>query len=164
MKLSFLLLALALAASAQVVAAQNTVKLFDATPISFGSGPEAQVYAAKQVFLTCELRGKNTTMLTGPGGGPLVVRDGIFINGEPVTLAKNSRVTTGLFSSVITDPIVFLGSPVESAYVGMDPINVSADFKKNGVYTFELAEWSSTYGNSEIYLTTTCGISTVPQQ
>ena len=48
--------------------------------------------------------------------------------------------------------------PIEMAYAGVRPINVSRAISGSGVYTFDLLDFGYTYGNSAIYLNTSCSI------
>jgi hypothetical protein len=144
-----LLLALAVAVSAQFAAAQNTVKLFDAVPIDVSTTDRA--FASKQVYLNCPAGGQNQSWLTGPNGGQLVVDNYALLNGEIVTGPWGN-----LFNTTFADPIFYVGEPMEMAYYGINPVDVSAKIQTSGLYTFELYDYGYTFGSNEVYLTTSC--------
>lgn len=152
MKLRLVLLAVSLAAFSQIAAAQNTVKLFDAVNIDVSTkiGP----YATKDVYLSCPVGGRNQVLLTGPNGGSFVVDNFVTINGE-----RACGKGQNCFSSA-SNPYLFVGEPVEMSYVGVGPVDITNQVRDSGLYTFALYDAGYTYGSTDLYLTTSCGITT----
>ena len=97
-------------------------------------------------------------VLSGPGGGQLIAANAVYIDGELASGVNGVRKQRNFFSGFTADPMALLGAPAEAAYIGVDPVDVSRQVRRSGLYTFELVEWGATFGNSEIYLTTTCGV------
>jgi hypothetical protein len=137
--------------------AQNTMKLFDATNItptdtsSSWNPRNPMIYASKDVYLSCPLGGQPYAWVTGPNNGSLIA-DNFF------TINKNNICPDewNCFEGNFVSPSSAVGLPVESAYIGIAPIDVSSYISGSGVYTFQLSDYSFMYGNSEIYLHTSC--------
>jgi|GEM_PF-2729313 len=153
MKIRFMLLMLTLVVTASAAAAQNTVKLFDAVAIDAGAqfGP----FASTQVYLSCPLGGPTNSILSGPDGGQMIVDNVITVNGS--TVCGRLR---NCFSYTLLDPMKMVGEPVETSYAGVNPINVSRMITGSGLYTFELYDFGYTFGSTDIYLSSSCGIVT----
>ena len=153
MKTFLLLLALTLAATAQSSIAQNSIKLFDATPIDVSVDTQPRAFATKQINLTCPVGVTAQAILSGTNGGQFAVDNAIMINREW------AGGTDLLFSGVIADPMFYVGESMETSYLGVQPLNVSGQIKSSGSYTFELLDWGYTFGNTDIYLNTNCSLS-----
>ncbi len=156
MNMKSILCAILLLAFATAAAAQNSVKLFDATPIG-ASDPNVLMNAdpygnfkTAEVYLSCPTGGYPTSSLSGPNGGELIVDNALTIN--------RSYVRMGNWFSFAANPGGYVGMPVEMAYGGISPVNVGAAITATGLYTFHLIDWGYTYGSSEIYLNTSCAI------
>lgn len=138
-------------------AAQNTIKLFDAVAIGY-SDPNVMMntspygmFRSAQVYLSCPSSGRPTSSISGPNGGNMIV--------DNVLMIGDTNVCSGsCFSSLIAEPGAYIGMPVEMAYVGVAPINVSREIAASGLYTFDLLDFGYTYGSSAIYLNTNCSI------
>lgn len=146
-----------IAALATTAAGQNTVKLFDATPISLTSmtvawNPRAPIiFGSKDVYLSCPLGGQPYALITGPNGGNLVVDNFFTMNGNNICPDE-----WNCYSGASISPGQAIGLPMESAYIGVAPIDVSDRITGSGVYSFVLSDFSFYYGNSDIYLHTSC--------
>ncbi len=150
-----ILLVVLLLAFATIASAQNTIKLFDATPITesdpnviWNSDPWG-MYRTVQVYLSCPT-GRVASTISGPNGGPFIVDNSLRINGEGIC-GGNCFTTTGY-------PHTYYGFPMEAAYAGVGPINVSREISDTGLYTFQLIDAGHAYGNTAVYLTTGCSI------
>lgn len=156
--LSIFLLALVIAVN---VSAQNTVKLFDATPItlsdtSFSWNPiTPYIFASKDVYLSCPLGGQPYAYITGPDNGNVIADNFFTMNGNNICPDE-----WNCFSGVFLMPDQVLGQPVELAYNGVPPIDVSGLVNGSGVYSFVLSDYSFSYGNNDIYLHTSCTLGT----
>src|SRR5215213_5844211 len=84
MKIKLLLVMLCLVVFAPNLFAQNTVKLFDATPIdsrdsSLPMGFDYSVdFGTKEIYLSCPVGAQST--ISGPGGGNFIVDNYLSIN------------------------------------------------------------------------------------
>ncbi|HYJ90292.1 MAG TPA: hypothetical protein VEV84_03215 [Pyrinomonadaceae bacterium] len=140
---------------------QDTIKLFDATPItptdysSDWGRLGANVFASKDVYLSCPAGGTNYAYVTGPDNGNLFVDNFMMMNGDNIC-PNGSNCFAGTFAS----PMLMIGQSMQSTYLGVAPIDISSRLKSSGVYTFELADYSYAYGNSDIYLHTSCTFGT----
>lgn len=152
MKTFLLLLALMLAATVQSSIAQNSIKLFDARPIDVSVDYMTRSFAVKQIDLTCPANAQST--ISGPNGGPFIVDNAVTING---VRAAGASI---FFAGTLADPMIYVGESMETAYLGMQPLNVSGQIKSSGTYTFDLYDWGYTFGNSDLYLNTNCWLST----
>jgi len=156
--LSTLLLAMLFSVN---VAAQNTIKLFDATPVTLSdtsypwNSITPYVFASKDVYLSCPLGGSSYAYLTGPDNGDLIVDNFFTMNGNSVCPDD-----WNCFNGVFVMPDQVLGMPMESAYYGVPPIDVSDRLNGSGVYSFVLSDYSYSYGNNDIYLHTSCSLGT----
>ena len=136
---------------------QNTMKLFDATPITPTDTSQAwnprspMTFASKDVYLSCPIGGPNFTYLTGPNNGNLIVDNFFMMNGKDICPDE-----WNCFTNAFVSPLEVVGQPVETAYVGVAPIDVSSQVTSSGVYSFALTDYSYAYGNSEIELHTSC--------
>jgi len=136
--------------------AQNSVKLFDPTHISVSdpnvimNSDQWGMFDSAEVYLSCSTSGSPTSSLSGPNGGQLIVDNALLIN--------RSYVRMGNWFSSATNPWASIGMPVETVYGGIGPIGVSHAITGSGLYTFHLVDFSYNYGNSAIYLNTTCSI------
>lgn len=139
--------------------AQNTMKVFDATPISQTNGYfnpiMTNVFATADVYLSCPVGGQPYAYLSGPNNGILVVDNFLKVNGNDVC-PDDWNCFVGAFAS----PMSALGLSTDSAYVGVQPIDISSQINGDGVYTFTLEDYSYAYGNSDIYLHTSCSFGT----
>lgn len=140
------------------VLAQNTVKLFDAKTIdqTDPSAPNtletAAAFGTTEIYLSCPLNAQST--ISGPGGGNFSVDNFLTVNGANVCAGVNGE--GNCFASVLNDPIDFLGEIMEVSYLGIAPIDVSSQITTSGNYTFSVKDYGYTFGNTEIYLNTTC--------
>ena len=153
MKLRLVLLAISLAVFSQLASAQNTIKLFD--PVAIEATTKIGSFGTKQISLTCPAGGSKYSALTGPNGGPFIVDNYVLINGSTV-----SRYPSNMFTSLLASPMSYVGEPMEMAYIGINPVDVTASISKSGSYTFDLYDVSYTYGSTELNLVTDCWIST----
>jgi hypothetical protein len=151
MKLRLVLLAISLAAFSQIAAAQNTIKLFD--PIAIDVTTKVGSFGTKQISLTCPAGGSKYSALTGPNGGPFIVDNYVLINGSPV-----SRDVFNMFDGLLASPMSYVGEPMEMAYTGINPVDVTSAINKSGSYTFDLNDNGYTYGSTELNLVTDCWI------
>ena len=137
--------------------AQNTIKLFD--PVAIGASDSNVLmntipyglFKSAQVYLSCPTSARPVSTISGPNGGNFIV-DNVLMIGETNICRGNC------FSSLIAEPGASVGMPVEFAYGGVAPINVSREITASGLYTFNLLDFGYTYGSSAIYLTTSCSI------
>ena len=150
MKLRLVLLAICLAALSQLAAAQTTIKLFDANNIDVST--KIGAYAVKEVYLSCPANGRNPVFLTGPNGGGFTVDNFVTINGERACGKGKNCFTSA------ADPYLFVGEPVEMSYVGVGPVDITNQVRQSGLYTFALYDAGYTFGNTDLYLTTSCGV------
>jgi len=136
---------------------QNTMKLFDPTPITptdtsyAWNARNPMTFAAKDVYLSCPIGGPNFTYLSGPNNGALIADNFFMMNGTDICPDE-----WNCFASSFVSPLQMIGQPVESAYIGVAPIDVSSQVTSSGVYSFALTDYSYAYGNSEIDLHTSC--------
>jgi hypothetical protein len=139
------------------VSAQNTMKLFDAnviTPTSTASqfNPvSTNVFASREVYLSCPIGGQPYAYLSGPNDGNLIVDNFFKMDGNDICPDE-----WNCFASVFVSPMSATGLPVESAYFGVPPIDIGGRMSGSGTYIFTLEDYSYAYGNSEIYLHTSC--------
>jgi len=157
MKIKLLLAMLCLVVFTPTLFAQNTVKLFDATAIdsrdsSLPMGFEHSVnFGTKEIYLSCPVDAQST--ISGPGGGNFIVDNYLTIN--------NVNICPGgpegsCFGGTFNDPGQFLGEIMEVSYNGIAPIDVSSQIVGSGNYVFNVRDISWTFGNTEVYLNTTC--------
>jgi hypothetical protein len=150
------LLALCLVVFAASAAAQNRIKLFDPTPISITddnmllNAEPFGLYKSVQVYLSCSTTSAPTSSVSGPEGGDLIVDNYLIVN--------SMNVCGGHCFQLTGDPGSNIGMPVETAYSGLAPVNVSSEITGTGLYTFLLLDYGQVYGNSAIYLNTSCSI------
>ena len=156
MKLKFLFLAVTLAVTAQIGAAQNTLKIFDGTAIDVSIDDQVRTFASKQVYVSCPAGVPVQASLTGPNGGPFAVDNAIQINGA---WAGGSEQ---LFAGVVIDPMFYVGERMEMSYISIQPLDVSGQVNGTGVYTFDLVDWGYTLGSTDLYLNSSCSISLTP--
>lgn len=141
--------------------AQNSLKLFDATVITPSSttspwNPRApMIFAQKDVYLSCPLGGPSLSYLTGPNNGNLIVDNFFTVNGNNVCPDE-----WNCFAGVFVPPSSAIGLPMESAYLGIAPIDISDRITSSGTYSFVLSDFGYDYGSSEIYLHTSCTFGT----
>lgn len=143
--------------------AQTTIKLFDAASIDFTETSRtfetAIDFGTAEVYLSCPTGGTLTASLSGPNSGPFIVDNYMTVNGTNVCPGNDGQGSC--FDGVMTDPIAYLGEPVEVPYLTINPIDISSFLSGSGLYTFKLKDYGYTFGATEIYLTTSC--STVNQ-
>jgi hypothetical protein len=141
--------------------AQNTVKLFDATAVTPSSTASAwnprtpMIFNEKDVYLSCPVGGNNTTYLTGPNNGSLIVDDFFTVNGNNVCPDE-----WDCFAGLLAAPATAIGLPTDTVYLGVPPIDISNQITGSGTYTFLLSDYGFDYGSSEIYLHTSCSFGT----
>jgi len=144
------------------VFAQNTFKLFDATPIDSrdaslpGGWENAVNFGTKEIYLSCPAGAVST--ISGPSGGNFIVDNYIAINNVNIC---PGGVEGSCFGGTFSDPGQFLGEMMETSYHSIAPIDVSSHLATSGNYVFNVRDISWTYGSTEVYLNTTC--STVSQ-
>lgn len=141
--------------------AQNTIKLFDATMITPSStdvawNPRApMIFGQKDVYLSCPLGGSPQAYLTGPNNGSLIVDNFFTLNGDNICPDE-----WNCFAGVFASPSSAVGLPMESAYLGVAPINIGDRITGSGTYTFVISDYGFDYGSSDIYLHTSCSFGT----
>lgn len=156
MQKKLVLIAICFFALAAVASAQNRVKLFDPTPIGasdwnvLASYSPWGAYKSVQVYLSCPTGETPVSSLTGPNGGPFIIDNALVLN--------TRNVCGGNCFSLMSDPMGSLGGPVEAAYTGVGPLNVSQDISRTGLYTFTVYDIGYTFGTSAVYLNTSCSI------
>lgn len=161
MKTPLIVLTMILFAACLTANAQNTMKLFDATPITTSDTSAAwnprnpMIFASKDVYLSCPIGGKPYAWITGPNNGSLITDNFFTLNGNNICPDE-----WNCFAGNYASPSSAMGLPVESAYIGVQPIDVSGYITGSGTYTFQLSDYSYVYGNSEIYLHTSCAFGT----
>jgi hypothetical protein len=64
------------------------------------------------------------------------------------------------FAGVFASPMTAVGLPMESAYLGVGPLDISNNINGSGTYTFILSDYGYSFGSSEIYLQTSCSLGT----
>jgi hypothetical protein len=134
--------------------AQNTVELFEAVPIKQGtpSGPPYNfntAYSFGTAYVSCP------TGATGTISGPLA--EGGFIVDNFLTVNGTNVCPGGpegnCFSSA-PGPFV-VGSPAETAFKPVAPINISNILGTGGIFTFNLMDYGGFYGSTDVNLTNT---------
>jgi len=141
--------------------AQNTQKLFDATAVTPSSTTSAwnprtpMIFNQKDVYLSCPLGGANTTYLTGPNNGSLIVDDFFTVNGNNVCPDE-----WDCFAGLLAAPATGVGLPMESIYLGVPPIDISDQITGSGTYSFVLSDYGYDFGSTEVYLHTSCSFGT----
>ena len=155
MKLRLVLLAVSLAVFSQIAAAQNTIKLFD--PVAIDVTSKTGSFGTKQINLTCPAGGSKYSAITGPNGGPFIVDNYVLINGTTVSASADN-----MFGGVFAEPMALVGEPMDMAYIGVNPVDVTARINASGSYTFDLYDYGYTYGSTELNLVTDCWITTEP--
>ncbi|HEY0460386.1 MAG TPA: hypothetical protein VGC97_14710 [Pyrinomonadaceae bacterium] len=163
MKFNLLLVLFCLLVFTPAIFAQNTYKIFDSTlidlrdenvPLDFNT---AVAFQTKEMYLTCPLNPQSS--LSGPGNTNLIVDNYLTVNGVNVCPGEDGQGSC--FASTLNDPYYYLGEIMEVSYNGVAPINVSSRITGSGVYSFQVKDYGYTFGNTEIYLNTTC--STIAQ-
>jgi hypothetical protein len=157
----FVLIMVFIASLSSASLAQNTMKLFDATPITPTDTSAAWnprnpfVFATRDVYLSCPVGNAPTAFLSGPNDGSLVVDNFFTLNNDNVCPDE-----WNCFNGVMQSPSLALGLPVESTYIGVPEIDISDRIVGSGTYTFTLSDYGQFYANSEIYLHTSCSFGT----
>jgi hypothetical protein len=77
------------------------------------------------------------------GDGPIIVDNGIYVNGGKFD---------GLFAGTLTDPKQHLGESAEVAYTAVDPIDVTAQARRDNQWIIQLFDWGYTFAASRLYL------------
>ena len=137
------------------------IKIFDAVSIApsnstaiftdFSSAiPFDSEGSTRSIYLSCPSGAVST--LSGPSNGDLLVDNFLTVNDVNVFGGENS----GFVFPLLTDPLGVVGSPMEVAYTGVGPVNVSGTISTSGVYTFKLMDFGYSYGSNEVHLNTTC--------
>jgi hypothetical protein len=159
MKTLVLAIFLILTAAAVPTFSQNTIKLFDQTVISSTDTSQQWtagrpfVFATKDVYLSCPMGGQPLAYITGPDNGNLAADNFFMMNGQNICPDE-----WNCFAGVFAIPMQALGMPMSSAYNSIAPIDVSSRISGSGLYHFELSDYGYTYGNSDIYLHTSCSM------
>ena len=162
MKIKLLLVMLCLVVFSPNLFAQNTFKLFDATPIDSRDGSlpmgfdHSVNFGTKEIYLTCPVGAVST--ISGPGNSNFIVDNYIAIN--DVNICPGGP-DASCFAGTFNDPGQFLGEIMEVSYNGIAPVDVSSQITGSGNYVFNVRDISWTFGSTEVYLNTTC--STVSQ-
>ena len=155
MNKKFILLVIFTLSFAAVASAQNRIRLFDPVAISasdynmIANASPWGAYRSVQVYLSCP-SGRSDSVISGPNDGDFIVDNALTIN--------NEGICDGNCFTLIGDPTAYLGQPVETAYRGMRPVNVSRKITATGLYTFTLLDAGYSYGNTAVYLNTSCSI------
>jgi hypothetical protein len=156
-----ILIMLIIAAFASGAYAQNTMKLFDATPITPTDTTQAWnpihpfVFETRDVYLSCPVGGAPLAFLTGPNDGGLIVDNFFTLNNDNICPDE-----WNCFAGTFAPPSSAFGLPVESAYNPVPNIDISEKIVGSGTYTFTLSDYGQYYGNSDIYLHTSCSFGT----
>ena len=156
MKMNILLTLLCLVVFSPTLFAQNSVKLFDATPIDQGeylTFESAVAFKSTEVYLTCPLEAQSS--ISGPGGGTFSVDNFLTVNGTSICPGGGEN---NCFASTLNDPMHWLGEIMEVSYLGIPAVDVSSRITTSGTYTFQVKDYGYTFGNTEIYLNTTCSM------
>lgn len=159
MKIFLVATLIVLAAFSATALSQNTIKLFDETPITLTSTSMAwnpitpNIFASKDVYLSCPIGGQPYAYITGPNNGNLIADNFFTMNGDNICPDE-----WNCFAGAFIPPAQAVGQPMSSAYFGVAPIDVSGRINGSGVYSFVLSDYSYAYGNSEIYLNTSCSL------
>ena len=154
MKIRTLFFVLGLSILASASQAQTTTSLFGPTAITQSpDGTDNEhpfTFGTDVIFLTCPAGA--TATLSGPGGGDLITDNDLLVNGTTVCPFPD-----GCFDGTISDPLLNLGQPAETAYNGVAPIDISSSLVE-GLNVFRLVDRGYTYASSAIDLTTTCTV------
>ena len=156
MKTKFILTAILLLTVAASAAAQNRIRLFDPMNIALSdyvalaNATPWGSYNSAEVYLSCPAGEQATSWLTGPNGGGFAVDNVLVINGR--------NACGGHCFTTFSDPMAFLGMPVESAYAPVGPFNVGSHITGSGPYKFNLIDIGYTNGATAVYLETSCSI------
>lgn len=167
MKVRMILVMFCVMAVSPVAFAQNSVKLFDAQftelsdPLLIGY-ETAIPFATKQVYLSCPIGGAAATLtLSGPGGTDFLVDNFVRIitpQGGYSDVCPDF-LTLGCFTPAGIDTTQHVGEPVTTSLNAIAPLDISAVLTNgSGLYTFKLMDYSVTYGNTEVWLDTSCRI------
>jgi len=157
MKKILFFLMLFIAAFSSSTFAQNSMKLFDATIITPTDTSAAWnprnpfIFATRDVYLSCPVGGAPLAYLTGPNGGGLIADNFFTLNGDNICPDE-----WNCFAGVVAAPSSAMGLPVESVYIPVPELDISERIIGSGTYTFTLSDYGQFYGNSEIYLHTSC--------
>lgn len=161
MKVTLLLVLFCLVVFTPSLYAQNTIKLFDATPIDSRDGSlpmgwdNAINFGTKEIYLSCPLGAVST--ISGPGGGNFIVDNYIAINNVNIC---PGGAEASCFGGTFNDPGQYLGEIMENSYYSIAPVDVSAQIATSGTYVFNVRDISWTFGSTEIYLNTACSMTT----
>lgn len=156
MKNKFTLIAITILLLAVAASAQNRIKLFDPVAISasdmnvLASYSPWGAYKSASVYLYCPSGGRTMSSITGPDGGGFVADNALTLNGE--------NVCRGNCFTLTSEPGAHLGEPMETAYGSIGPISVNQQIRDSGLYTFAILDMGYTYGNTAVYLNTSCSI------
>jgi hypothetical protein len=161
MKVNLLLVLFCLVVFSPNLFAQNTVKLFDAKAIdqtdpnatynNIVNPSDVPAFGTTEIYLTCPLNPQST--ISGPGGGNFSVDNFLTVNGTNVCPGGGWN---NCFATTLNDPMHYLGEIMEVSYLGISPVDVSSRITTSGTYTFSVRDYGYTFGNTEIYLNTTC--------
>ena len=159
MKTRFTVTAILLLTFVAAAAAQNRVKLFEqinitiSDPVLIWNAVPWGSYKSAEVYLSCQSNVAPTSIVTGPNGGGFVVDNVLVIN--------NRNACGGFCFWTTANPYNFIGQPVESAYAPVGPFNEDHIITGSGYYKFYLMDIGHTYGNTAIYLNTSCQITPI---
>lgn len=137
--------------------AQNTVKLFDATPIDMRDGSlpmgfeNSVSFGTKEIYMSCPVDAQTT--ISGPGGGNFIVDNYLTVNGVNIC---PGGAEGSCFAGTFNDPGSYLGEIMEVSYYGIAPIDISSQVTGSGNYVFNVKDISWSFGSTEVYLNTTC--------
>ena len=165
MKTRMMLLMISVMAVSTAAFAQNSVKLFDAanTEVSdlsqTGYGTEI-AFATKQVYLRCVSGAADVATLSGPGESNFLVDNFVRIDSSGGTsdVCPDYQVYGCFTPKAGFDPMNFLGQPVTNSLDAIAPLPISSVLAGTGLYTFKLMDYSYTYGNTEVWLNTSCSL------
>jgi hypothetical protein len=173
MRIRMMLVMLCVMAISPVAFAQHSVKLFDAVPTTESQLAPDSTYAnaiefdTKQVYLSCPTNGVPSGTLSGPEGTDFLVDNFIRIERSPTNttdLCPEFQVYGCFTPTAGVDPMAHLGEPVTNSLTAVAPLALTEAFLTlydgsfSGVYTFKLMDFSYTYGNTEVWLNTSCRI------
>jgi len=141
--------------------AQTSVKLFDATPVTFSGTPIdpslATAFGSRTLLLACPAAPTGRVASTGDGNGSLVVDNFLTVNGANVCSGQSD---TGNFGNTSLSCFnAFWGNTGDAltSFAPVSPIDISARLQPGRqLVSFEMMDWGGFAGSSELWLVTNC--------
>jgi len=167
MKIRMMLVMFCIMAVSPAAFAQYSVKLFDELYATDSQLADDTTYlnaiefgTTKQVYLRC-IGEAETASLSGPLESTFLVDNFVRIE-APGGVTSNvcpSYQTLGCFTPAGIDTTQHTNEPVTTSLNPIAPLDISSVLTAgSGVYTFKLMDFSVTYGNTEVWLNTSCRI------